>query len=273
MLCAPVSERLAVHPTVLMNRRRGPLVVLAISAVVLAAAPVVGAAPESVAESGSATVTVNTGSRDLNIRSAPSAESQKIGTLPDGARIVITCYARGAVFSGGPYRMSTDLWNRLPDGGFVTDAMLDTGSDDPVVPPCATESMTVSQARATGRSVATNPAEKGSAAWGAMEKWFFASGERSYPALRGAPRELAGAARAAGWTVVDEPMQRSLVVIPPGVLAAPETGHIAWVDTVSTRPDGTYLALTEMNAAGKGPNIWSGRTVKAEPGLLYILLP
>jgi hypothetical protein len=52
MLCAPVSERLAVHPTVLMNRRRGPLVVLAISAVVLAAAPVVGAAPESVAESG-----------------------------------------------------------------------------------------------------------------------------------------------------------------------------------------------------------------------------
>ncbi len=89
------------------------------------------AAPES-AES-SATVTVNTGSGDLNVRSAPSATSQRVGSLRNGARITITCHARGTVFNGGPYDMSTDLWNRLAGGGYVTDAMLDTGSDGPVV--------------------------------------------------------------------------------------------------------------------------------------------
>ena len=261
------------HTTGLMNRRRAPLVVLAVASVLLAGAPVVGAAPESAADPESATVTVNTGSRDLNVRSAPSADSQKVGALRNGARIVITCYARGTVFRGGPYDLSTDLWNRLADGGFVTDAMLDTGSNEPVVPPCATESMKVAESRATGRTVPENPGEKGSATWGALEKWYFASGEQSYPAVQGAPRDLPAAARKAGWTVVDAPRERSLVVIPPRVLESPDAGHVAWVDTVSQRPDGVYLRITEMNAAGKCPNIWSGRTVEAQEGLLYILLP
>ena len=161
---------------------------LAASALLLPAAPAF-AAPESA--ENSVTVTVNTGSGDLNVRSAPSTTSQRVATVRNGARITITCYARGTVFDGGPYDMSTDLWNRLADGGYVTDAMLDTGSDDPVVPPCATESMRPAQPRAAGRTVGSNPGEEGSALWGALEKWYFASGKRSYPAVDGAPRDLA----------------------------------------------------------------------------------
>lgn len=246
------------------------LSLLAASALLLPVAPAL-AAPES-AES-SATVTVNTGSRDLNVRSAPSTASQRVGSVRDGARITITCHARGTVFTGGPYDVSTDLWNRLADGGYVTDAMLDTGSDDPVVPPCATESMRPAEPRATGRTVDSNPGEEGSALWGAMEKWYFASGKRSYPAVDGAPRDLAASARAAGWTVVKEPRDRALVVIPPGVLEAPDTGHVAWVDATSNRADGLYLRITEMAATDKAPHIWSGRTVAALPELSYILLP
>jgi uncharacterized protein YraI len=243
---------------------------LAASALLLPAAPAF-AAPESA--ENSVTVTVNTGSGDLNVRSAPSTTSQRVATVRNGARITITCYARGTVFDGGPYDMSTDLWNRLADGGYVTDAMLDTGSDDPVVPPCATESMRPAQPRAAGRTVGSNPGEEGSALWGALEKWYFASGKRSYPAVDGAPRDLASSARAAGWTVVGEPRDRAVVVIPPGVLDAPGTGHVAWVDATSSRPDGTYLRITEMAAANTAPHIWSGRTVRAVPELSYILLP
>lgn len=254
-----------------MYRRLSPLAMLALtSGVLLPAAPAL-AAPESASDS--ATVSVNTGSRDLNVRSAPSATSQRIGTVRNGARVVITCYTRGTVFSGGPYGLTTDLWNRLADGGYVTDAMLDTGSNDPVVPPCATESIRPAEPRALGDTVDSNPADEGTALWGALEKWFFASGKRSYPALTGTPLQVPAAARAAGWTVVSEPRERALVVMPPGVLGAPASGHIAWVDATSNRPDGSYLRITEMGVAGKAPHAWSGRTVKAEPELSYVLLP
>ena len=246
------------------------LSLLAASALVLPAAPAL-AAPASA--ENSVTVTVNTGSRDLNVRSAPSTTSQRIGSVRDGARITITCYARGTVFNGGPYDMSTDLWNRLTEGGYVTDAMLDTGSDEPVVPPCATESMRPAQPRASGRTVSSNPGEKGSALWGAMENWYFASGKRSYPAVEGAPRDLVASARAAGWTVVTEPRDRALVVMPPGVLGAPDTGHVAWVDATSNRGDGLFLRITEMVASDTARHMWSGRTVPAVPELSYILLP
>lgn len=246
------------------------LSLLAAAALLVPVAPVL-AAPES-AES-SAIVTVNTGSRHLNVRSAPSVTSQWLGSVPDGSRITITCYARGSVFSGGPYGLSTDLWNRLADGGYVTDAMLDTGSNDPVVPPCATESIRPAEPMATRKTVYSNPAEEGSALWGALNNWYFASGKRSYPAVEGAPRDLVASARRAGWTVVGNPRERAVVVMPPGVLGAPASGHVAWVDATHRRPDGIYLRITEMSAPGKVAGSWTGRTVKAVPELSYILLP
>ncbi|WP_234800200.1 amidase [Mycolicibacterium diernhoferi] len=229
------------------------------------------AAPEATA--GAVTVTVRTDSGDLNVRSAPSATSHRVGTVRNGSRVVITCHARGTVFSGGPFDLTTNLWNRLADGGYVTDAMLVTGSNDPVVPPCATESTRPAAPRPAGATVTRNPAEEGTALWGALEKWYFTSGKRSYPAVRGTPRDLVSVARSAGWTVVGDPRARAMVVIPPGVLDAPDSGHVAWVDATSNRADGVYLRVTEMGAPGTAPHIWSGRTVKAAPGLSYIPAP
>lgn len=232
-----------------------------------------GAVPQSEAAAGGRTVTVNTGSFDLTVRSAPSATSQKIGSIADHSKVVITCYARGVVFSGGPYHLSTDLWNRLQSGGYVTDAMLDTGSNDPVVPPCETESTRLTTGRAVGRKAQNNPGRDGTDMWAAFEKWYFVSGKQFYPAVGGAPKDLAGAARSSGWSVVGDPQSRAIVVIPPGVLDAPAAGHVAWVDTVSKRTDGTYLRITEMGGPGMGPGTWSARDVKAQKGLSYVLLP
>lgn len=252
-------------------RRLSLLATLAASSIVLAAPASGVPGPESAADS--ATATVRTGSRDLNVRSAPSVTSQKIGTVRNGAKVVIVCHARGTVFTGGPFDLSTDLWNRLETGGYVTDAMLDTGSDEPIVPRCGTETMRLTSPRTAGATTRRNPAVEGTPLWGALEKWYYASGEKFYPAVRGAPRDVAASARATGWTVSDEPEDRAVVVIPPGVLDAPADGHVAWVDSVTNRPDGIYLRITEMGAAGHRQNTWSARTVKTDQTLSYILLP
>lgn len=81
-------------------------------------------------------VMVNTGSGNLNVRSAPTVRSELLGTIRNGTRMTITCYVRGEVFVGGPFGGRSDIWNRRQGGGFATDRLLDTGSDDPVVPPC-----------------------------------------------------------------------------------------------------------------------------------------
>lgn len=280
MILRIVSEGIAVSSTRTRVGLTSPMVFGVVSVVVAAVVSgasgavvpaTAGAAPESAADAR--VVTVNTGSFDLNIRSAPSMTSQKIGTVANHSRVVITCYARGTVFVGGPYQLRTDLWNRLDSGGYVTDAMLDTGSNDPIVPPCATESSRPTSSRATGRKAQVNPAKNGTDAWAALEKWFFVSGEQFYPAVTATPQDLAGSARSAGWTVVDDPQPRAIVVIPGGQLDAPAAGHVAWVDSTSKRPDGTYLTLTEMGGPGRGPGTWSARTVKAAKGLSFVLLP
>lgn len=232
-----------------------------------------GAVPESETPVGKRTVTVDTGSFDLSVRSAPSSNSQKIGSIANHSRVVITCYARGAEFSGGPHKLSTDLWNRMEGGGYVTDAMLSTGSNEPVVPPCVADSVQPASGRANGRRVMENPAAGGTDVWAALQKWYFVSGKQFYPAMSGAPTALPGAARAAGWTVVDAPQANAIVVVPAGLLDAPSGGHAAWVDAVSQRPDGSYLRIIEMDGPGGAPDTWSGRIVKAEKGLSYIPLP
>lgn len=228
--------------------------------------------PEAAADSQA--VMVNTGAGDLNIRSAPSANSQKIGSVANRSRVVIVCYTRGTAFSGGPYRLTTNIWNQLDKGGYVTDAMLNTGSNDPVVPRCDGEAPApVAPARATGRTSQDNMAPSGSPLWGALEKWFQVSKRQFYPAIGGAPKDLVQAARAAGWSVVERPEPRSIVVFAPRVGGAPANGHVAWVDTVADRRDGQYLGITEVHGSGDGLNTWTSRQVRHLPGMSYILLP
>jgi surface antigen len=49
-------------------------------------------------------------------------------------------------------------------------------------------------------------------------------------------------------------------------------GHVAWVDSVESRPDGLYVHVTEMNGAA-GLGRWSTQIWKDVPGMSYILAP
>lgn len=251
----------------------------------MAPTALVAAAPE--ASANARTVTVHTEALDLNVRSAPSVNSQKIGSVPTETQVVIVCFAQGEPFTGGPYHLTTTIWNQLEGGGFVTDAMLNTGSNGPVVPPCVSEaskppaaSTMSAPARlpavagpAMGKVQKTNDAVAGECTWGAYEKWFQSSGNRFYPDLSGEAKDWADSARAAGWTVTDDPHSRAIVVFQPGVAGAPSRGHVGWVDSTSQRPDGVYLHVTDMNASGRDPKTWTARNVKSGPGMSYILLP
>jgi surface antigen len=126
--------------------------------------------------------------------------------------------------------------------------------------------------RATGRTQGVNPGTEGQCTWGAAQKWLEASG--SYPALRGDAMSWSDAATAAGWTVTDDAQDRSIVVFEPGVVGAGSVGHVAWVDSVSQRPDGRWIHVTEMNNSYLGgAGIFNERDVRDVPGMSYILLP
>jgi murein DD-endopeptidase MepM/ murein hydrolase activator NlpD len=78
-------------------------------------------------------VTVNTAGAALSVRSGPNTSNASIGSVPDGGTLRITCYRRGTSVTG-TYGTS-DIWNKV-GAGFVADAYLYTGSDQPVVPAC-----------------------------------------------------------------------------------------------------------------------------------------
>ena len=216
-------------------------------------------------------VIVNTGAGNINVRSGPSTSAQLLRTIPNRTRVTIVCYVRGETFRGGPYGRPNNIWNQLESGGFVTDGMLETGSNDPVVPLCRNQNAAPapSGGRAMGATRDRNAGGPGYCTWGAYDKWFRATGGRFYPALTGDAKDWANSARATGWTVVADAQPRSMVVFQPGVYGAHATqGHVAWVDAVS----GQNVTITEMNGAA-GFNAWSSRTIRDIPGMSYILLP
>jgi surface antigen len=136
----------------------------------------------------------------------------------------------------------------------------------------ATDYQTVSASavRTAGRTQSINPGTEGQCTWGAAQKWFEASG--SYPAMRGNALDWRDSAAAAGYTVVDQPQDRSMVVFQPGVSGAGGYGHVAWVDSVSA--DGQSIHVTEMNnVAMGGVGIFNDRDVRNVPGMSYILMP
>lgn len=125
--------------------------------------------------------------------------------------------------------------------------------------------------RATGQTQGSNPGAPGQCTWGAAQKWFEASG--SYPAMMGNALSWGDSAAAAGWTVVNDARDRSIVVFQPGVAGAGDIGHVAWVDSVSQGPDGRYIHVTEMNNTYYGGvGVFNDRDIKEVPGMSYVLL-
>ncbi|MEU0498523.1 CHAP domain-containing protein [Mycobacterium sp. NPDC006124] len=139
-----------------------------------------------------------------------------------------------------------------------------------VAPPSSADTVDQFTVRTVGLTQSVNPGTPGQCTWGAAQKWFEATG--SYPAMRGDAWNWVNAARAAGYTVVDAPTERSIVVFQPGAAGAGGYGHVAWVDSVTSQAGGQWIHVTEMNGlAGEG--LWNDRDVQNVPGMAYVLLP
>lgn len=249
------------------------------SLVVIAAAalfaPLFSEAPSASADT-SATVEVET-----QRMSDASSTARPDGIYQPGDQLTLVCSKRGAgaagLFSAAVAGRGNDLWYQTSDGHFVSDAAIETGTLRVAAPECsaAPSSATASLAdasRTTGRTQGSNPGAPGQCTWGAAQKWFEASG--SYPAMLGNALSWGDSAAAAGWTVVGDARDRSIVVFQPGVAGAGPIGHVAWVDSVSQRADGRWIHVTEMNNVSLGgPGVFNGRDVKEVPGMSYVLLP
>ncbi|MBC9726673.1 SH3 domain-containing protein [Streptomyces sp. TRM68367] len=70
----------------------------------------------------------------LNVRSGPGTGYPVVRVLPEGARIPIYCQTPGTWVSG-PYG-TTNIWDNIADGQYVSDAYVRTGSDGYVAPRC-----------------------------------------------------------------------------------------------------------------------------------------
>ncbi|MER7795543.1 SH3 domain-containing protein [Streptomyces sp. NPDC097640] len=63
----------------------------------------------------------------VNVRSGPSTTSKLIKVLPYNTRVPIRCQRRGQKVTG-PYGTS-DIWDSIAPGQYVSDAYVKTGSD------------------------------------------------------------------------------------------------------------------------------------------------
>ncbi|WP_455353630.1 hypothetical protein [Streptomyces sp. SYSU K217416] len=71
----------------------------------------------------------------VNVRSGPGTAHRIVKVLPLGATVPINCQKPGETITG-PYG-TTNLWDNIANGQFVSDAYVNTGSDGYVAPRCA----------------------------------------------------------------------------------------------------------------------------------------
>lgn len=202
-----------------------------------------------------------------NIRSQPTTNSSIVTTVGAGTQLSIDCYANGQVVNG------TGLWDHWVGGGYISDSLVLTGSNNPVVPLCGSAPAPTpapSTGRAWGQTRSYDAGVYGYCTWGAYIKFQQYSGV--YPALSGDAWNWYNSARATGWSTVLDAQPNSIVVFQPYVQWAGSLGHVGWVDQTQQRSDGLYVHVVEMNGPG-GWNQWDTRWVKDVPGMSYILAP
>lgn len=71
------------------------------------------------------------GGSTLNRRTGPGSGYPVAGTVADGETVTIACSSRGTPHTGRD-GYTSDLWNKLSDGSWVSDAYVWTGTGDPV---------------------------------------------------------------------------------------------------------------------------------------------
>ncbi|MER5842527.1 SH3 domain-containing protein [Streptomyces prasinus] len=70
----------------------------------------------------------------LNVRSGPGTSYGIVRTLPAGSRVPIYCQTPGTTVTG-PYGTS-NIWDNISNGQYVSDAYVKTGSDGYVASRC-----------------------------------------------------------------------------------------------------------------------------------------
>ncbi|ARU60241.1 metalloendopeptidase [Tumebacillus avium] len=78
--------------------------------------------------------TVNTAGADLNVRSGPGTGYAIVGSVSDGQQVRIYCQTYGTTVTG-TYGTS-NVWNRIGTGQYISDTYVYTGSDGLVAPLC-----------------------------------------------------------------------------------------------------------------------------------------
>ncbi|MHC3472979.1 SH3 domain-containing protein [Streptomyces sp. 7R007] len=71
----------------------------------------------------------------LNVRSGPGTNYSIVRVLPEGAKVPIYCQTPGTTVTG-PYGTS-NIWDNIDNGQYVSDAYVLTGSDGYVASRCA----------------------------------------------------------------------------------------------------------------------------------------
>lgn len=114
-----------------------------------------------------------------------------------------------------------------------------------------------------------NAGVPGNCTWYAMYRWHSFWGRHLYPAISGNATDWANSARSLNYQVFSFPATQAVVVFP----GTPTTryGHVAWVDGMQPRSDGTWIHIWEMNYTGlyQVDNRW----VKVAPGMSFIPAP
>lgn len=71
----------------------------------------------------------------VNVRSGPGTHYPIVRTLSSGSSVPIYCQCPGESISG--YYGTTNIWDNIANGQFVSDAYVKTGSDGYVATRCA----------------------------------------------------------------------------------------------------------------------------------------
>ncbi|MEU7023179.1 peptidase [Streptomyces sp. NPDC046203] len=71
----------------------------------------------------------------LNVRSGPGTSYEIVKLLPLGASVPVNCQRRGETVTG-PYGTS-NIWDNIANGQYVSDTYVLTGSDGLVAVPCS----------------------------------------------------------------------------------------------------------------------------------------
>ncbi|PZR55376.1 hypothetical protein DNL40_03155 [Xylanimonas oleitrophica] len=85
-------------------------------------------------QGGARTGTVVSPDQPLNVRTGPGTGYRPTGLAAHTAQVPLLCHARGTLVTGS--RGTTDLWYRIGEKNWVSDAYLRTGTGAAVAPPC-----------------------------------------------------------------------------------------------------------------------------------------